>query len=170
MRILIIVISLLAPHFGMSQVDKLLKEYMDSPVFVKHKLEAYQVHKELIEGKVGSTLKLFLVDTLIADTINLQNINEALASEQFKQHSTRIDTQVTVGVFPVKFTTMVAFRDIHYLGNNIFRRYRVNISIQWNEKFQIVRRQVTFGHREIKSRQHWTRGAWWDISKLFEEK
>ena len=143
---------------------------MDSPTFQKHKLEAFQVHKELINGKVGPTLKLYLADTLVADTFNLRNVNEALASEQFRTHSTRIDTQSTVGTTPVKFTTMVAFRDIYYLGNDMFRRFRVNVSIQWDEKFNIVNRSVSFVPRDVKSRERWTRAAWYDTTEFFKNK
>ncbi|MBI1288908.1 MAG: hypothetical protein GC178_15175 [Flavobacteriales bacterium] len=158
------ILFLIIPLFGMSQVDRILKEYKFSSTYLKHKLEAYQVHKELISGKVGPTLEMYLVDTLNADSSNLQYINEALASEQFKQHSARIDTHVTFGgTTPVNFTTMVAFRDIFYLGNDMFRRFMVNVSIHWDEKFQVTRREVHFIPRDVKSRESWTRGDWWSL-------
>ena len=160
-----------SPLLGIGQqVDKILKEYMSRPEFIQHQRETYMVHKELITGKIGPTLELYLKDTVGADSSNLRFIKEAFACEEFRQHSTRIDTQKTTGVIPIKFTTMVAFRDIHYLGNDMFRRYRVNVSIQWDEKFQIVRRKLAFVARDIKSREHWTRGAWYDVQKYFEGK
>jgi len=169
MKHLIAFLLFATPLFGMGQVDKILKEYMSRPEFLQHQRETYMVHKELISGKIGPTLELYLKDTLGADTANLRYIKEAFACEPFRQHSTRIDTQKTTGVIPIKFTTMVAFRNIHYLGNDMFRRYRVNVSIQWDEKFQIIRRKLAFTPRDVKSRAKWDRAAWWNWQELFEE-
>lgn len=161
---------LIMPILGQAQVDKTLQEYIKRPEFLQHHREANEVHRELISGNIGPTLKLYLTDSLASDTVNLRHIEKALANEQFRQHSTRIDTQTSTGAFPVKFETNIAFRDIRYVGNDMFRQYRLNVCIQWNEKFQIVRRKVTFSDGpNIKSREHWIRGAWFDVKAYYEK-
>lgn len=150
---------------GFTQPNDLVDFYRSSELFEDHRIEAFKVHNALIYGNMeDSTLMLFVLDTsrlINSRFANIDDIKKAISNLDFQHHSARIDTLVRVE----EFRTSVTFRDISYLGKNMFMAYRTYIEFYWDENLRTVRRVISFTSGKVASRSIWNRGDWIDYSK-----
>lgn len=124
--------------------------------------EALQGHNELIKGEVGDVLSKFKNDSLKAKW-NEERIEALLASEEFRFHSARIDTQYAVLLEPNNLVMHhIYFRDICYVGNNKFKRFRITFAYLCTRgtEFKIIERELSMGIREVPSQKVWGRWVW----------
>ena len=148
--------------FAQSAID----EYRNGPLFLNHKAEAEGLHKELVVGTEGVYSKQFTMD-VEGDSTHRQNaltITEILQDNQFRHNATRIDTLITIGTFPSKYTTELVFRNIRYVGNHKFLRYRLRVAYTWSSEMKTINRSVSMSTKVISSRKRWDRKVWDDIS------
>ena len=160
-----IVVVVILCQASIAQPNKLIDQYRKGELFKRHKAEAFAVHQALIFGNIGdSTLSVFILDTvhrINSRITNEQDIRMALNCLDFQRHSARIDTTVRID----EFRTSITFRDISYLGNNMFMAYRTYIELSWDEHGNTTGGVIAFSSAEVASRTNWNTGAWIDYSK-----
>lgn len=128
------------------------------------KEDAWKVHACLIDGKGEGCLDEFLNDSLWAGQ-NRQYFDSALNSVDFRKHSTRIDTSYSIGRENGRYECNIAFRDIHYLGGNMFLQFRLNVRyvyLQRENGIQMIYRTLDLGRKRISNQTLWTRKVVWN--------
>lgn len=122
--------------------------------------EANSVHNSLILGVRDSFLLRYKQDT-VWGTENSAFIEDALSNDKFMRHSTRIDTTVNFRKNDAFIEIHIAFRDIYYLGNDKFTRFRLNVAFYGEEHTDRYARRLTFHSSEVKSQSNWHRHRTW---------
>ena len=125
--------------------------------------ESLNGHADLIRGETNGALKKFKEDSL-SGKWNESEINEILASEEFRNHSARIDTQYAMELLEEgRVLHHVAFRDIYYLGRDRFVQFRTNFSFlcERGNNLKVLKRKIVFGPKEISTQKSWGRWAWY---------
>ena len=155
---------LIQPLILSGQVKSVVASYLKSPSFLEHKKIEEAVHGALIAGEMNDLLESFVSDTIYGQTSKVE-INRLLNNNLFSHHSARIDTHFHVLTSPEKFVTQAVFRDVSYLGNNMFLRHRVEVNLIWDvENYRIRKRVIHYDTLNVKSRKTWGRGPWDDLT------
>lgn len=152
---------LLATNFNL-QAQVFSHTIKDKRVPMELITEALKGHSELVGGVIGDGLAKFVNDS-ISGKWNTEVISTILSSDDFRQHSTRIDTMYQMELEPDnQVKHYVVFRDVHYLGNNRFKSFRTCFTYYCTreEELRIIKRILTFAPKEIGNQIRWHRGSW----------
>lgn len=125
--------------------------------------EALKGHDELIKGTISQVLSDFIDDSLLG-TWNEDEIRMILSTEEFRFHSTRIDTTYAMELETNnQVKHYIVFRDIHYIGNNRFMQFRTCFTYFCNrgQEVAVIKKKITFGRKEITNQRTWGRGSWY---------
>ncbi|MCF8463195.1 MAG: hypothetical protein K9G41_00020 [Flavobacteriales bacterium] len=132
-----------------------LEVYVKSEFYLEHLSEANQVYQELMDGKVGFALQLFIDDTVYG-VENRLYIDTIFQSEGFRV-AAMIDTFPTPGTGPPRYTTQVAYRKISEFDDGGFDFHRLWVGISWDKKFEVFGRRVVYSNRSIRTKKEWAR-------------
>ena len=135
-----------------------LEVYVKSEFYLEHLSESNQVYQELMDGKVGPELQLFIDDTAYG-AVNRLYIDTIFHSEGFKV-AEMVDTMPSPGTGPPRYTTQVAYRKIAEFDGAGFDFHRLWVGISWNDKFEVFERRIVYRNGSIRTKKQWAFSMW----------